>query len=103
MIRCPIAISLGWHPGVKTEPAETPGLHTRCMKEDDGHYEHGGHGLAQFEYQTLSWLNGDRRTYKTEREDIHAWEIEGELTVTPEERAQGDAMIAEFFKLHGSN
>jgi hypothetical protein len=75
MARCGSAICLGWHPGVTTEPKDTVGLHTRCSLEDDGHREHVGKGLAQFDYQRWHWFPGDRRCYISDRTDDHAWEI----------------------------
>jgi hypothetical protein len=60
--RCPWAIKFGTT------------LHTRCSKAA-GHpgEEHEGRGLAQFAYQRVSWLRGDRREYETTRDDAHAW------------------------------
>jgi hypothetical protein len=76
MRRCTNALSLGWHTGVGTLPAETHGLHTRCsLDADDGHDEHIGMGLAEFEYQRWFWYTGDRRTYDSERDDERAWEL----------------------------
>jgi hypothetical protein len=71
--RCPWAIGFGTT------------LHTRCSLPD-GHNElnmelagehfagHEGRGLAEFPYQRIRWLRGDRREYETERDDVHAWE-----------------------------
>jgi hypothetical protein len=72
--RCRSAISLGWYPGVPTPPADTSGLHTRCMLETVAHDEHIGKGLAQFDYQRFHWFTGDRRTYFTDISNEHAWE-----------------------------
>jgi len=74
MTRCPYAISLGWHPAITTPPAQTAGLHSRCMLEPDGHTKHAAKGLAQFDYQRWYWFTNDRRTYTTERTDDAAWE-----------------------------
>lgn len=73
--RCAIGISLGWHPGVPMAPSMTPGLHSRCMLEDDGHQEHTAKGLAQFVYQRWHWFSNDRRAYRTDRSDDAAWEL----------------------------
>jgi hypothetical protein len=73
--RCKSSISLGWYPGVPGLPHSTKGLYTRCMLEDDGHTEHVGKGLAQFDYQRWTWFTGDRRTYESDRSDERAWEI----------------------------
>jgi hypothetical protein len=72
--RCPYAISLGWYPEVGTSPADSKGLHSRCLLEDDGHQKHEAKGLAEFDYQRWHWFTSDRRTYRTERTDDHAWE-----------------------------
>jgi hypothetical protein len=66
---------MGWYPERTTIPAETPGLHTRCSLEDDGHKEHIGKGISQFDYQRWHWFTGDRRLYESDRTDDHAWEI----------------------------
>ena len=73
--RCRSAIALGWYPGVPTSPGETPGLHTRCSLEDDGHTAHVGKGLAAYDYQTWHWFMGDRRSYETNRGDERAWQV----------------------------
>lgn len=73
--RCPVAISMGWYPERSTSPPETRGLHTRCMLEADGHTEHQGKGLAEFDYQRWQWFTGDRRAYETDRTDDRAWEL----------------------------
>jgi len=73
--RCRAAISLGWYPERNTLPAETSGLHTRCMLDDDGHHGHQGKGLAQFDYQRWNWFTDDRRMYQTDRDDEYAWEL----------------------------
>lgn len=76
MSRCTVAISLGWYPGIRQSPATVPGIHTRCMLEDDDqHTEHIGKGLPQFDYQRFQWFTGDRRTYETDRTDVAAWEL----------------------------
>jgi hypothetical protein len=75
MARCKNAISLGWYPELATPPANTPGLHTRCSLDDDGHTQHIGKGLPQFDYQRWNWFTGDRRTYETDRADERAWEV----------------------------
>jgi hypothetical protein len=74
--RCRTAISLGWYPGVATVPADTAGLHTRCIGDaNDGHTEHEGVGLPQFaRYQRFHWFTGDRRCYETDRTDEVAWD-----------------------------
>lgn len=65
MKRCPYAIKAGIT------------LTTRCM-EDDSHLlderNHVGKGLAEFPYQRIEWLPGDRREFITERDDEFAWE-----------------------------
>lgn len=50
-------------------------LHTRCDR-DAGHEDllHEGPGLAEFPYQRISWLPGDRREYETDRDEPAAWE-----------------------------
>ena len=52
-VRCPWAVRFGVI------------LHTRCQRPA-GHpgREHEGPGLAQFPYQRVSWLDGDRRAYR---------------------------------------
>lgn len=73
--RCTTAISLGWYPhATAAVPAETRGLHTRCMLDADDHREHIGKGLAEFDYQRWHWFTGDRRCYQTDRTDEAAWE-----------------------------
>lgn len=75
MPRCRSTISLGWYPEVRTSPAETHGLHTRCALEDAEHDKHVGKGLAEFDYQRWNWFTGDRRTYLSDRADERAWEV----------------------------
>lgn len=75
--RCHNAISLGWFPERGTPPEQTEGLHTRCSLPDDGHREHVGKGLAEYDYQRWHWYTGDRRTYATEIDNDRAWEIQG--------------------------
>jgi hypothetical protein len=45
------------------------------MLEADGHQEHQGKGLAEFDYQRWHWFTGDRRAYETARTDDAAWEL----------------------------
>jgi len=60
---------------VTTPPRDTRGLHTRCALLDDGHVEHIGKGMAEFDYQRWHWFSGDRREYTSDRSDTTAWEI----------------------------
>lgn len=68
--RCPWAVKFGVT------------LTTRCIRgaghgvdaPDDHETLHEGRGLPQFEYQRIQWLPGDRREFKTTRDDKHAWE-----------------------------
>jgi len=53
-------------------------LTTRCDKDAD-HIKgpdgwHEGPGLAEFPYQRVQWLSGDRREFLTDRDDKAAWE-----------------------------
>jgi len=73
MARCTSAINLGWNTDLLTSPDSTPGIHTRCMLENNNHYEHEGKGLLA--YQRIHWFTGDRRTYQTYKEVDAAWEI----------------------------
>lgn len=59
---CPWAISFGT-------------ITTRCKKPLLNHGDsHEGRGLEQFPYQVIEWFKGDRREFKTTREDFYAWE-----------------------------
>lgn len=51
-------------------------LTTRCMLPPhlDHSLEHIGRGLAEFDYQRWHWYAGDRREFRTDRTDEHAWE-----------------------------
>jgi hypothetical protein len=60
--RCPWAIKFGVT------------LHTRCRLPKGHAPGHEGRGLVQFPYQRISWFEGDRREYQTERENKNAWE-----------------------------
>lgn len=63
MSRCRVAIKYGTT------------LTTRCFLHETGHKEHRGKGLAEFPYQEIVWLEGDRRTFLSDRTDEHAWEL----------------------------
>jgi hypothetical protein len=71
--RCRSTITLGWP--LPKDLAATPGLHTRCHLDNDGHDRHEGKGLAEFDFQRWTWFSGDRRTYNCARTDDRAWEI----------------------------
>jgi len=49
-------------------------LDTRCFLDDGHDGMHEGKGLAQFDYQRMSWFPGDRREYRSDRPDECAWE-----------------------------
>lgn len=49
-------------------------LTTRCHLTDGHDGMHEAKGLAEFSYQRIQWLAGDRREFETDRTDIHAWE-----------------------------
>jgi hypothetical protein len=49
-------------------------LTTRCGLPDGVHDQHRGKGLAEFPSQEIVWLDGDRRSFLTDRADEHAWE-----------------------------
>jgi hypothetical protein len=60
--RCPFAIHFAT-------------LTTRCDKPVGHDGPHEGPGLAEFPYQRIEWLQGDRRELiNLERDDEHAWE-----------------------------
>lgn len=63
MSRCHVAIKYGTT------------LTTRCRLKDTGHEQHRGKGLAEFPYQEIVWLAGDRRTFLSSRDDEFAWEL----------------------------
>lgn len=62
-----------------------PTLHTRCARPAghgvdnpaDTETWHEAKGLAQFPYQRIEWMPGDRREYESDRTDDHAWEVPG--------------------------
>ena len=70
--RCPWAIRFGVT------------LTTRCYWVIGHDGPHEGKGLAEFAYQRVSWLRGDRREFLTERTDEHAWDDSGRPARTPE-------------------
>lgn len=49
---------------------------TRCRLDADHiGQNHAGGGLAEYPYQTIEWLDNDRRQFTSDRPDTHAWQL----------------------------